>query len=401
MNYQVAVEYLESLHKFPGVSKFDRVQILIEKLSIQYKDIKFIHVTGTNGKGSTCAMIESVLRQAGYKTGLFTSPHLFKYNERIKINNQDISDQDFIKCIEQLNQVIEKVTKEDATLTPCLFEAVWTMALQVFEDQAIDYAIIETGIGGSYDPTNIIDSDISVITNIDLEHTELLGNTKAAIAKDKSGIIKPNSICITTEQVIEALEVIAATAQYNKAKLIHLQESYQGKLRLIGEHQAFNAAIAYEIGRQLKINETDIIIGLAQANWPLRLEKTGENPSFIIDCAHNLHGIKSIIKTIQKEFKEQKKILILGCSNDKPYQAMSSLLAELSNTIITTQAQYKSISSNIISEHLKEQFSQKHIHTTNSVKQAINKALKLSKKDDLILVLGGLYLAAEAKQVID
>lgn len=422
MKYKESIDWLELLGVFPEVTTFERVDLLLGKFGRPSSQMKFVHVTGTNGKGSVCAMTESILRTAGYKTGLFTSPHLFKYNERIKVNGADISDSEFCDLVARVKIEVEKMIAADEKMRPCLFEVVLVMALIFFAERGVELAVIEVGCGGRRDPTNIIQSEVAIITNIDLEHTELLGDTKEKIAKDKAGIIKDGCVCITTETYSRLIKIFAEEAEAKGAKLIVLEpadiglisQSARGQvfnfmnyfnveLTLIGDHQLSNAALAIMCGETLntrgfKITEQDIRHGIKTANWPLRLEMVeADGRTFLIDCAHNLHGVKAVVGVIKKTFqKERRKILILGCSKTKPYKEMAGLLAELGDEIIVTEAEYKAADANEIANFLINQNPQKRIHTTKNIIEAMEKAIEISKKDDLVMILGGLYLAAEA-----
>lgn len=422
MDYKDCIDWLESLGTFPEVTTFERVDFLLEKFGRPDRKMKYVHITGTNGKGSVCAMTESILRTAGYKTGLFTSPHLFKYNERIKVDSKDISDTEFCALLIRVKGAVEEMILKNEKMKPCLFEVVLVMALIFFAEHGVELAVIEVGCGGRRDATNVIESEVAIITNIDLEHTELLGDTKEKIAKDKAGIIKEGCVCITTETDSRLIKIFAEEAEAKGAKLIVLEpadielisqsargqvfnfmDHFNVELTLIGGHQLSNAALAIMCGevlntRGFKITEQDIKHGIKTANWPLRLEMVeADGRTFLIDCAHNLHGVKAVVGVIKKTFqKERRKILILGCSKTKPYKEMACLLAELGDEIIVTEAEYNTANADEIAGFLIDQNLQKRVHTTKNITDAMKKALEISKKDDLIMVLGGLYLAAEA-----
>lgn len=417
MHYEQAIQFLESLPRYPKGSKTDRVQILLDALGYDVNsNPQYIHVTGTNGKGSVSAMLESVTRVAGHTTGLFTSPHLFSYNERIKYNGTDIDDNVLANYIERV-----KIAIEDTNLETCVFEVMFVIALLYFQDKDVQIVVIEAGIGGTHDATNYITGDIAIITNVDEDHAALLGNTRAEIARDKCGIIKPGAICITAETDSLLLNIITQHAQQQSAKLrvIHneyitslertlkyqqfnYRDLYNVQIPLIGEFQLRNAAIVIEAAHALHIPEFAIRKGLQNTVWPLRLEVIHEQPIVIADAGHNIHGITAITDTIKNYLPLNAKIIIInGSSHDKPYLKMSRLIAPLADELIISQAQYLGADPQEIYEALiKDGYNAKHMTIQPTVSKALALAFQLAAPQDVILVLGGLYLAAEAKAEI-
>ncbi|MBI2416104.1 MAG: bifunctional folylpolyglutamate synthase/dihydrofolate synthase [Candidatus Kerfeldbacteria bacterium] len=419
MTYQAVLQYLHTLPRYPATAGLQRIEQLLAASGCNYQALRFVHVTGTNGKGSTCAMLARVLQQAGYRTGLFTSPHLLHYNERIKINGIDISEADFLAYFEHFQPLVQAVQ-------PCIFEVLWAMALQYYVDQQVDTVVVEVGIGGRYDPTNIITSAVSVITNVDLDHTEILGKTKAAIAQEKAGIIKSNSICITTERDPAMIEVFETSAAKQHAQLIVVQPSdtiagpvtmtgqefsYQHysaiKLSLLGEHQLTNAAgviaaIAALRQRGWDISDAALYDGLATVRWPLRFEVLQANPLLIADVGHNPAGLQAVSRLVSTVLPHYKKIIIFGCSYDKPYQAMADIICPLADELIITQAQYKAVPVDQLFQYVTHlpSSARQTISQPAGVAQAIVQAEQLANTTTVILILGGLYLAAEAKQYL-
>lgn len=423
MKYKDCIDWLESLATFPEVTTFKRVDLLLGKFGRPSSQMKFVHVTGTNGKGSVCAMTESILRTAGYKTGLFTSPHLFKYNERIKVGGVDISDGEFCDLVARVKIEVEKMIAADEKMRPCLFEVVLVMALIFFAERGVELAVIEVGCGGRRDPTNIIQSEVAIITNIDLEHTELLGDTKEKIAKDKAGIIKEGCVCITTETDSRLIKIFAEEAEAKGAKLIVLEpadielisQSVRGQvfnfmdyfnveLALIGDHQLSNAALAIMCGEALntrgfKITERDIKHGIKTANWPLRMEITEVNKrTFLLDGAHTPEAMKSVVETVEKLWGGKRKICVVGFSEGKNFEKMLDVLIDEVDVLIVTKAEFKGMDPEKIAEYLGNRLGNgTKISVTSNVREALEKAWEIAVKDDLIVVLGGLYLAAEAR----
>lgn len=418
MNYEESIKYLKTFNKFSDGDSISRMKRILSLLDNPHLQNKYVHITGTNGKGSTSASIASILIKAGYKTGLFTSPHLHKYNERIKINDEDISDEDLIKYI----QVIKDVLDQNRGIKPSIFEVICVLAFLYFAKERTDIVVLEVGIGGAKDSTNVIDSLVSIITNVALEHTEILGDTKQKIAKEKAGIIKNGSIVITNEQDKSLQAIFQKEALRSKSDFVLLSlsdiellsQSISGQkfnfkqyknlyTPLIGRHQLSNSALAILCAESLnrhgfEITENHIKKGLENVKWPLRLELIHKSPNIIVDAGHNIHGIRAIVQTIEEILPKNDRILILGCSYDKPYNEMSKMLSSLSDLIIITKAQKNGVD---VEEILKSIPSQnKQIHKTENVKDAMFLAMKISNRDSNIMVLGGLYLAAEAKEVV-
>lgn len=414
---QAALKFLERFQKFSGEPGLHRMEKMLELLGRPEKSLVYVHVTGTNGKGSTSATVASIVKSAGYKVGLFTSPHLHRYNERIKVNGRDISDEDFIHYVEKLKTLLKK----NPSIQPMVFEVLTVMAFLYFADQKVDLAVLEVGIGGRYDATNVIEKSVSVITNVDLEHTAVLGKTKAKIAFQKAGIIKPKSTVVVGERDRKLQAVFSEVAKRNGAKIIYLKprevkslatdikgQSFDFKnlkklfTPLVGEHQLNNVPLAVLASRALneqgfKITDENIRDGLRKTIWPLRMELVCKNPSILLDAGHNPHGVKAIVKAVDAIFPKEDRILVLGCSYDKPYKEMSKILSKLSDTIIVTRAKSHGVDPK---EMVKVLSRKKKIFMTKNVKEALNLAQRMATKKTLILVLGGLYLAAEAKEVL-
>tara|TARA_Y100000310_G_scaffold82715_1_gene79323 strand:+ start:30432 stop:31709 length:1278 start_codon:yes stop_codon:yes gene_type:complete len=422
MKYKEAVEYLESLQGFgsgPGVEKTKKLLAFFDS---PQKRLQYVHVSGSNGKGSTCAMINEILIAAGYKVGLFTSPHLYKYNERIKVNNKAISDKEFVEYTKKIRHLIEKVRKKDESLVPGVFQVMTIMAFLYFADKKIDIGIIEVGIGGEFDSTNVIENNfISIITNIALEHTTILGTTKEKVAKSKAGIIKQGSIVITSEKSKQLKNIFKKKAKNNnevieldEKDIIPLQQTRKGQkfhfkdlknleIPFLGKHQLENGAVAILCAQSLrkcKFNITDNHIrrGLKKSLCSLRLEVVHEKPLILIDVGHNVHGIKTIHKVMEDVFLNKKRVLVFGCSYNKDYSEMISILSKEANTIIVTEADYHGVDPKELSKHIP---TNKKVYQTKNVQEAIKLAKDISNKKGMIMVFGGLYLGAEAKKAID
>ena len=370
------LKYLQSLEKFGIHLGLDRINFLLQKLGNPQFKFKSIHVAGTNGKGSTCAMMASILKEAGYKVGLYTSPHLFDYAERIKINGKDISKKKISEGIRRVRKAAEGMREK-----PTIFETLTAVAFWFFAKEKVDYAVVEVGMGGRLDATNVITPLVSVITNIDYEHTEVLGKSLSRIAREKTGIIKPGVPVVTTETKAEPIRVMKAVAEKNGSVLI----AVSGKLsavssNLIGTHQKLNAACAVAALRLagIKVSKTAIATGLQKVQWPARFQVISRKPLTIIDGAHNPAGIEVLTKSLKSLFPGKRFSFVIGVQKDKNARAMLSRLKPLAKKIIIT-----------CSSH---QRAAKTVAGKRAVK--LKKALGLTEKEDRVIA-GSLYLAAE------
>lgn len=421
MNYTEAIACIQGLQRFPEYSKLDHIRHILKELGNPEQDLQFVHVTGTNGKGSTCAMIESILRSSGYKVGLFISPHLFEYTERIQINRNPISKDEFAHLVTGVFEVIDRLIAQEERMQPGLFECFVILSLLYFKEKKVNWIVMEAGLGGTIDSTNVIDGSVAVITNIGLEHAEILGNSLEAIAENKSGIIKKKSIAITAEQNLKLVSIFQKKAKEEETDCIAIHASdiqnrsgdlngqqfdYKTlknlKLSLLGAFQPFNAACAIEAAWALhskgfSISENAIREGLSDAAWPLRLQILHRHPTVLVDAGHNIHGVEAIVKDIKTLFKSGRKILVTGISEDKPYAEMVNLLVQGMDEIIITQAHYHAAPVDQISATLPEGIS---FYKIKNLREALEKAKALAQPEDHILVLGGLYLGSDAARII-
>lgn len=390
------------------------ITTLLSELGSPQNSYKTILIAGTNGKGSTAAIIASVLCSAGYKVGLYTSPHLVDVRERIVVNGKKISQKEFnhiISCVK--NKKKQPVT---------YFEFLTAAALLYFQRRRVDIAVLEVGLGGRLDATNVCKPLVSIITNIDFDHMDYLGNTRELITVEKAGIIKKSGICITAAKQKEVLEILKNICRKRKSQLyclgrdikIRMQKdglfTYQGLHRnlknlsvsLRGKHQLFNAALAIAtiecIGwKGFVIDDQAIYEGLKNTNWEGRLEVLQENPVFLLDGAHNPAGISALCRSLRSDFSYRRLIIIFGVLSDKNYHQMLQKIISLDPIIILTQLKTKrSLSAeDIMKSAIKKGRS---AIIAGNVKQAIKHALTIADKQDLICATGSFYLAGEVKQ---
>ncbi len=387
---------------------------LLFRLGNPQNDYKTILIAGTNGKGSTATMTASILVSAGYKVGLYTSPHLVDVRERIVVNGKKIVRKDFDQIIADIKEKIKK------PLT--YFELLTAAAFVYFQRQKVDIAVLEVGLGGRLDATNVCRPLVSIITNIAFDHMAYLGNTLESIAREKAGIIKQNGICLTAAKQKNVLEVLKNICAERKAKLYRLGSdikivkqkkssfTYHGLYRklssltisLQGEHQLANAALAVATvelidKNGLKIENGAIRTGLKKTCLDARLEVLQKEPIFLLDGAHNPAGISVLCRALKNDFSYKRLILIFSSLIDKDYSQMLKKIAPLAYKIIITKLKTPraELSDNMLK--ILEKIEYKAIVTQN-VGQAIQKAQALAEKKDLICATGSLYLAGEVKQ---
>ena len=367
MNYQESLGYLDSLGKFGIRLGMERIEGLLRELGNPEQQIKTIHVTGTNGKGSVSSMITNILLAANLKTGKFTSPHLVKYNERITINGQDIDDDSFADLLTIVKTAADSVVAKGVCEQPTQFEVLTAAAFLYFALENVDYAVIEVGMGGLWDSTNVITPIVSVITNVSLDHTDRCGKTVERIAMQKAGIIKENVPVVTAAEGDDALGPIKAVAMFKQAKLyiygrafwgtevessmegqtftLHAGEYYSSdySIRLPGEHQIANTSVAIVAAKLVskqddRINELALHIGVANTVWPGRLERIAQAPDVILDGAHNPAGAEALRKALDKYYPEGKRIFVLGMMGDKDMTGVISRLIRPMDIVYTVKA---------------------------------------------------------------
>lgn len=427
MNYQEALKYLQDKSNLGSRLGLDSIRELLELLDNPQDKLKIIHIGGTNGKGSTSSYISNILASAGYKVGLFTSPHLEKYNESIQINNEEISDEVFGELMSIIKEKAD-IMVEKGLLHPTTFEILTAIGFLYFDKKNVDYIVLEVGLGGRYDSTNIIKSPIaSVITTIDYDHIDILGSTLSEIAYVKAGIIKDNGIVVSYPQSKEALKVIKDVSRDRNAefhlcpieniKIKKLTEegsifdfNYEDiyfeelKVSMLAEYQVYNASLALttllilDKKGLLNISEKDIREGLNKSKLPGRLEIAKRNPTLLIDGAHNVQGASNLKKAISL-FKYNKLILVIGILKDKDVSHMVEILAPLADEVIVTEVNSPR---KLDADKLGEEIERYNKNTTieKDVKNAVEKSLNMAGTEDLIIYSGSLYLIAEIRKML-
>lgn len=396
------------------------IKTLMEKLGNPQDKLKIIHIAGTNGKGSCTSFVNSALVSQGYKVGMFTSPSIYNFEERIRINNKNIPED---KLIDLMNEVRE--VAETMEVFPADFELVTAIAFLYFYREKCDFAIMEVGLGGRLDATNVAQNPlITLITSISLDHQQFLGNTIPEIALEKAGIIKENVPLVLYSQSKEAMDSIIGVANSKNSKVILndlekielLENTKNGqiinykdfknlKINLLGSHQINNATISLELLEQLRkmgfeISNESIYNGFSSVTWPCRFELVSKNPDFILDGAHNIDGIDKFISNMNFYYKDNKKIGIFGVLADKDYNEMLAKIVPCFDVFLTVRPDSdRAMESKELKERI-EKLTEKKVYSFENYQDAINKAIEISKEDDVISAFGSLYFVGEVRNLL-
>jgi len=418
MTYKEALDYIHSTRKFGWKLGLENIRNLLCMLGNPHEKLKYVHVAGTNGKGSTVAFISSVLTESGYKTGMFISPYIERFTERIQINGEEIPEDDLAKITKMVKECVDEMLQKGMT-HPTEFEIVTAIGLQYFYEMNCDIVVLEVGLGGRFDSTNVINNSlVSVITSISYDHMDILGNTLPQIAFEKAGIIKENGDVVLYSQEKEVEEVIEAVCIGKKAKLhkvdfskIKLQNfSIDGqifdygeyknlKIGLLGKHQLKNAAVAIEACNILadkgyEIYDEYLRRGLEKAKWPGRMEIVCKSPLFIIDGAHNVEGTLTLAENLNTYFPEKKKILIMGVLKDKQYEEMIKIIVPLAGAVVAvTPLSERALGSEELSEYIKLYC--KNVMVGKTIEDGIEKAINIYDGESVICAFGSLYYIGE------
>ena len=405
--YPAAIQFLYGLRLFGAKFGLENSLKLAELAGNPQNQLRFIHVAGTNGKGSVCAMLESIYRASGLRVGLFTSPHLVSFRERIQINRQLISEANVVRQVESLKPLLNKFPGDHS---PTFFEAVTIMALRHFAEQQCELVIWETGLGGRLDATNIVTPLASVITNIGIDHSEWLGDTVEKIAGEKAGIIKPGVPAVTSASAGHGLEVIQATARERGSPFtaIGANELHQPPLDAIdlplhGPHQRMNAALALGavrvLSNQIPVSDDAILAGLSKVDWPGRMHRlqTASGQTVLLDGAHNPDGAEALRIALQEEFPKSRPMMIFGVFRDKDSTSMCHSLAPLAGHILLTPVHSeRSEDPSKLVAACRESNPRTAIEVCGSLAEALQKAAAAP----FVVIAGSLYLVGEAMELL-
>lgn len=417
MTYQEALDYIGTVSSRGSKPGLERVRTLMDRLGNVQNRLKFVHIAGTNGKGSTSCMLSNILMQAGYKTGLFISPFIIRFNERMQINGAHIPDERLAEIVERVSRVADAM--DDA---PTEFELITAAAFVWFAEEQCDIVVLETGLGGRLDATNLIETnECAVITNIGIDHTDYLGNTLGEIAYEKACIMKAGRPVVAYASEREALNVIVNYAVQHgnplsvtdfdaiepvSADLTGQCFRYEGaeySIRLLGAHQQRNAALVLETVKVLrelgwKITHEHIVSGMATAQWPARFELLHKDPIVFVDGAHNMQGVESLQKAVEEYLGGRRVICLTGVLADKDWQHMMKVLQSFASDFITvTPDSPRALTNEALAAYLREEGCT--AQAVDTVAEGLDLALQRARETDSVIVAcGSLYMASEIRE---
>ena len=415
MDYKEALAYLNAVEFFGSKPGLERMAAMLDALGNPQDGMKFVHVAGTNGKGSCAAMTASVLKAAGYKTGLYTSPYLYRFNERMQIGGKEIEDDVLAELVTRVKPIAEAM--EDH---PTVFELMTVTALLWYKEAGCDIVVLEVGLGGRFDATNVIPApECAVIMNIGLDHTEILGDTLEQIAFEKAGILKPGTEAVLFQQTQSVTEVVQKRCD-ELGITLHIPDfdaikvefdslygqtfTYKGEsyaLPLLGAHQLKNAATVLEVvevlrGRGWKLEQSDVEHGLYAVHWPGRFELLSEEPLFVVDGGHNPQCALTVRDNLLRYFPDKRRILLLGVLRDKDYPALTEILNEAADEYICiTPDSHRALPAGELADFLNRY--NKPVAVCDSIRDGVSLALDRSDEGSVVCAVGSLYSVGEIR----
>ena len=415
MNYREALEYISGVENFGSRPGLSRIGELLERMGRPQDALRYVHIAGTNGKGSCAAMLSSVLKAAGCRTGLFTSPYIFRFNERMQINGKEIEDDELAEIVAFVKPLADGM--EDH---PTEFELMTAVALEWYKRQHCDIVVLEVGLGGRLDATNIIEKpEVSVIMNIGLDHTAVLGDTLEKIAYEKAGIIKPGCPCVCYRLPEGSAGVIGDCCRERGCELVFADfskikaefDSLEGQvfsyksvpvaLPLLGAHQRENAAVVIEAVEKLRalgwdIDDEALEHGLYSVSWPGRLELLNYEPPFIVDGGHNPQCARSVTDNLLAYFPDRRRVLLIGVLADKDVEGLTAILNEAADEYVCVAPKsQRALSAEGLAEKLRPYG--KPVTVCESVKEGVAAALELAGEDGMACAAGSLYMVGEIR----
>ena len=426
--YREDLEWLFKVRRFGSKLGLEYVSHLLAQLGDPQNDFRSIHITGTSGKGSTTAMVASILREAGFRVGMFTSPHLTTFTERIQINGRRISVEDVVRLLDVIRPICEEMAEDPLLRHPTFFEIVTAMAFRYFSEAEVGFAAVEVGMGGRLDATNVVKSLVSVITNVSLEHTEVLGDTVLEIAEKKAGIIKGGGVLVTATADEEVYNLFKRVSEEVGSRIFRVgddlrferirssQEGQSFRLRglfdthyelsipLLGEHQLLNAAAAVGTVEALRfhgieVSKEAIERGLANVHWPGRMEVVQTHPTVVLDGAKDEEAARAVKETLLRYFKYDRVVAVVSMSSDKKITGMLEQLAQAVDYFVVTAhgVMGRAADPSLIAEEL-SRLSKGH-EIVENVKEAVRKAINLAGEDGMVIVVGSVFLVGEAREL--
>jgi len=424
MNYEESLDYILGTPNPGGVYERNVIQSLLSKLGDPHKGVKYVHIAGTNGKGTTSAFVAAVLREAGYRTGLYTSPFIQRFNERIQVNGVQIPDEELAAITTRIADAVPQVMAEGRR-RPTIFELITVLGFCWFKQQACDIVVLEVGMGGRLDATNAImdeDSVVSAMVNIGFDHMEFLGDTLPLIAGEKAGIIKENGDVVVYGQSPEVEQVfyekaVEKHASYTRsdnesAVVSHMDVtgttfsfgSWQDvKIRLLGRYQVRNACTALTIIERLRIHgyhitDEQVFAGMENAVWPGRVELLQQDPAVIVDGAHNPQGFAALMETMELLFPGKKLNIVLGVLADKDFNSgIDIAIPHAKKFYAVTPPSYRALDAGELAADIREKASVP-VASFETIPAAIEAALKESDHEDVICILGSLYQVGDVRR---
>lgn len=427
MNYQEALAWIHSIGRFGMNQGLQRIEKLLGYLGDPHKKLKFLHIGGTNGKGSTAAFAAAVLEAAGYRVGLYTSPYLEKFTNRMAINGQDIDAERLVELVRKVKPYVAEIAADPLCGHPTEFEVVTALALTYFAQELPDLVILEVGLGGRLDATNAVCSLVTAISTISLEHTQVLGHTVEAIAREKAGIIKEGGMVVTQAREV-ALDVIDDTCRQKNVPLFHLGAEFKAekvsgnldgqtfdyyglqhhfprlRIRLLGNYQVNNAALALAALELLEkkgysLPAEAVYHGLLHTRWPGRLEIMQRAPLVVVDGAHNMEAFQNLRAALQHDFSYRRLILVLGLLDDKAREEILAEILPLADVLILTEPDSPRAAKARVLERSARKIMTGPVYVRAKIPEAIQLALSQAGAPDLVLIAGSLYLISDARLV--
>ncbi len=433
MNYAESLRYIlgftnfETARSIPYSERtwhLERISALLDALGRPHERFPAIHIAGTKGKGSTAAMLDAILQAAGLRTGLYTSPHLHTFRERVRVGGQLIPRDRWAAIVSRIRDLVPGLP-----MRPNTFDILTSIGFQYFAEERVPLAVVEVGLGGRLDSTNVVNPVLTIITSLGLEHTAVLGPTLQHIAREKGGIIKPGVPVLLAPQPPQAMEVLETIAAEQNAPLItlgvdwqyHLEAVYPNGLEisvehkdgvafhnvfvgLRGRHQAVNAALAIVAYHMLKedgwpLDEDDLRAGLREVRWPGRMELLQERPALLLDGAHTIESARELVHALDLWFPARRVHLIFGASQDKPIEALLDMFWPRVETVFITRSEHpRAATPDFILEHMPD-FPGPDVYTFARVEDALDTALRLAEPDDVICAAGSIFLAAAVREI--
>lgn len=426
MDYDEALGWIHSTYRFGSQLGLERISVLLDLLGRPHDSGQFVHIAGTNGKGSVTSMVASILTEAGYRTGTYTSPHLEDFRERIRLDGRKIGKEEVAELVSRIQTQVEKMTRSGHP-HPTEFEIVTAMAFVYFKESGCDWVSLEVGLGGRFDATNVVTPAVSVITPVSLDHTDRLGNTLGEIAFEKAGIIKPGVPVVAAPQAPEALTVILDRARALGCRVVLVGEDISWRVEaesirgqeiqvlaretelgrlfvpLAGPHQAVNAVTAVAAARVLadlglEIGWETIKAGIARTRWPGRLEVVSERPLIILDGAHNPGGATALVRSLHL-IARRKIISVVGMLKDKDYRKVLSQVLPFCDVVVATSpVSERALDAGTLAEEARKYCSD--VTVSGNVKDALELALEQASSEDAVLIWGSLYLVGAVRTLL-